>query len=262
MKKTKKEEPKKTAPKVVQKKERVENEFRKSRDILTTGSYDFKKLYNAFIKHHGGVNKAKKYAKTWLERERKFPIVNTSPDLRVYKGRMEAGKIYNYKYNPKTKDDLAYYDKNPLVLALGPSRQYKGLDIGINLNFLPPKVKLNLMTIVYNNSKSKIRRSRKKYSGIIRKGKTPNPIKDEYSSKFWYTVAKRLIPKELSWAIRSYYADRRSKTVVISYNKWQEVSVLDIADMEGITLQKAYELYARVRKEQKRKEKKQRRKQR
>lgn len=59
-----------------------------------------------------------------------------------------VGGMYMFFYDPKTKDQLPYYDAFPLVIVVGPA---KGGFYGINLHYLPPKLRLaffsNLMDI-------------------------------------------------------------------------------------------------------------------
>lgn len=58
------------------------------------------------------------------------------------------GGMYMFFYDPKTKDQLPYYDAFPLVIVVGPA---KGGFYGLNLHYLPPKLRLqffsNLMSI-------------------------------------------------------------------------------------------------------------------
>lgn len=197
-------------------------------------------LYNGVIKEHGGIIRAKKKTKDWLKSELK--TVNLSMDIKKYKNRMEAGKIYTFDYDPKLKGILSFYDKHPIVLSLGPSRQYPNLDLGINLNFLPPKYKLYLLSKIWSAYQTKIERTFKQNQKTIDAGKTPTPVK-EIPLKFWYEAAKKFVPKQLGFALRSYYVDRRSNSILFSYNKWPEVALLELDDMEGITLQQAYRMY-------------------
>ena len=178
--------------------------------------------------------------KLWLKNELK--IVNLSQDIKKYPKRMEAGKIYTFEYDPKLAHILSYYDKHPIVLSLGPSRKYKDLDLAINLNFLPPKYKLVLLSKIWKFYSRKMKKVFDKNAAIADTGKTPSPIK-ELPLNFWYDVAKKLVPKQLGFALRSYYVQRRTKTIVLSYNKWPEIALLDLQDMEGISLAKVYKLY-------------------
>lgn len=46
-----------------------------------------------------------------------------------------SGKVYLYKYNPKTKKELPYYDTLPLIIMVGPA---EGGWYGLNLHYLNP----------------------------------------------------------------------------------------------------------------------------
>ena len=56
------------------------------------------------------------------------------------------GRMYMYVYDPKTKAKLPYYDKFPLIIMVGPAP--KGF-YGINLHYLPPKLRALLMDNLY-----------------------------------------------------------------------------------------------------------------
>jgi hypothetical protein len=59
-----------------------------------------------------------------------------------------VGGMFMFGYDPKHKDTLPYYDVFPLVIVLGPA---EGGFLGLNLHYLPPKLRLvffsNLMDI-------------------------------------------------------------------------------------------------------------------
>tara|TARA_Y100000593_G_scaffold93520_1_gene188648 strand:- start:6416 stop:6937 length:522 start_codon:yes stop_codon:yes gene_type:complete len=50
--------------------------------------------------------------------------------------------LYMFKYDPKTKATLPYYDKFPLVMPL---EIYKGGFLGVNFHYLPPKFRKVLL---------------------------------------------------------------------------------------------------------------------
>ena len=62
------------------------------------------------------------------------------------------GGMYIFTYDPKHKDTLPYYDIFPLVVVIGPA---KGGFLGLNLHYLPPKLRMqffaNLMDIQGSN---------------------------------------------------------------------------------------------------------------
>ena len=60
-----------------------------------------------------------------------------------YTRRFLLGGLYFFQYNPKTKDNLPYYDTFPLVLML--ERQGDGF-LGLNLHYLPVRYRVALLT--------------------------------------------------------------------------------------------------------------------
>ena len=78
------------------------------------------------------------------------PLTMTRPLVRE-KGRFTRptdrnkflmGGLYYFYYDPKTKDDLPYYDKFPLVMPL--KREADGF-IGLNLHYLPLRYRIVFM---------------------------------------------------------------------------------------------------------------------
>lgn len=59
---------------------------------------------------------------------------------------LTVGRMYLFMYDPKTKEDLPYYDRFPLVF---PFRRVKGGFYGINMHYLPPLMRAKLMDALY-----------------------------------------------------------------------------------------------------------------
>lgn len=59
------------------------------------------------------------------------------------------GEMYFFKYDPKTKEDLPYYDTFPLVF---PINKAKGGFYGLNMHYLPPQLRAQLMDALYSLS--------------------------------------------------------------------------------------------------------------
>jgi len=74
------------------------------------------------------------------------------------------GNMYMYVYDPKTKADLPYYDRFPLVLMI---EQYKDGFLGLNLHYLRPDVRAKfldeLMKLAPGKVKSNTRLLKAKY---------------------------------------------------------------------------------------------------
>ena len=68
------------------------------------------------------------------------------------KARLVPGMIVHFFYDPKTKDKLPYYDTFPLIFFVGPAEN--GF-YGINLHYLPPSLRANLMDALYDAANNK-----------------------------------------------------------------------------------------------------------
>ena len=69
------------------------------------------------------------------------------------KRRPLLGRVFFFKYDPKTKADMPYYDTFPMVIML--ERTKKGF-VGLNLHYLPPKIRAMFFDTVMetlNNNK-------------------------------------------------------------------------------------------------------------
>lgn len=56
-----------------------------------------------------------------------------------------AGNMYMYFYDPKTKQQLPYYDSFPLIIMMGPA---EGGFYGLNLHYLPPVMRAKVIQAV------------------------------------------------------------------------------------------------------------------
>ena len=61
--------------------------------------------------------------------------------------RVLPGHMYHFYYDPKTKADLPYYDRFPLIFMVGPA---KNGFYGLNLHYLPPKLRAAMMDNLYD----------------------------------------------------------------------------------------------------------------
>ena len=75
------------------------------------------------------------------------------------------GNMYMYMYDPKTKQDLPYYDRFPLVIMI---EKYKDGFLGLNLHYLRPDIRAKfldeLMRLAPGKVKSNSRLLKAKYA--------------------------------------------------------------------------------------------------
>ena len=96
-------------------------------------------------------------SRNWL-RQKAAEVRSVNPKATITQGpvltnRIITGEMYLFAYDPKTKEDLPYYDRFPLVF---PFRRVTGGFYGINMHYLPPLLRAKLMDALYdtiNNDK-------------------------------------------------------------------------------------------------------------
>jgi hypothetical protein len=113
---------------------------------------------------------------------------------------MEFGYMYAFKYDPKTKNDLPYYDTFPLVF---PVRMDSDGFLGINFHYLPPVLRAKLMNALYSTL------TNKKYDDTTK-------VKISYSilqSASKYRYFKPMLKKYLRSRVRSQFLE-------VQVNEW------------------------------------------
>lgn len=113
---------------------------------------------------------------------------------------MEFGYMYAFKYDPKTKNDLPYYDTFPLIF---PVRMDSDGFLGINFHYLPPVLRAKLMNALYSTL------TNKKYDDTTK-------IKISYSilqSASKYRFFKPMLKKYLRSHVRSQFLE-------VQVNEW------------------------------------------
>jgi hypothetical protein len=113
---------------------------------------------------------------------------------------MEYGYMYAFKYDPKTKNDLPYYDTFPLIF---PVRMDSDGFLGINFHYLPPVLRAKLMNALYSTL------TNKKYDDTTK-------VKISYSilqSASKYRYFKPMLKKYLRSHVRSQFLE-------VQVNEW------------------------------------------
>jgi len=80
-------------------------------------------------------------AKKWLRlklKELRFSPRTLMGDLERHRKNSLIGKMYFFFYDPKTKEELPFYDKFPLVIPL---EKYGDGFLGLNLHYVPPAMR-------------------------------------------------------------------------------------------------------------------------
>lgn len=161
--------------------------------------------------------------------------------------KLKPGKIYVFRYDPKYKTVLDYYDMNPVVIALGQMMTEGGkLEVGINISWYPPKARKYIVEKIREMYKSQYETAMKK---------SPSNAQEQASVPIdLYSLKVALDKVGLSWAIRTYIPDRiKSPKAVVCYEDWEIVSRMDkpkiIPQFQGkvslFDVYKGFEFYVR-----------------
>jgi hypothetical protein len=125
----------------------------------------------------------------------------------------KIGMMYCFLYDPKTKDDLPYWDKFPVVLVL---EKYNDGFLGLNLHYLPIKYRMaflsKLMRFAQLTAEDDIKRMRISYE-ILNSAKR-------------YAEFKPMLKRYL-------FGRLRSKLLMVQPNEWDVASMLPLQQFKG-----------------------------
>jgi hypothetical protein len=186
---------------------------------------DIKKSISKAVKESGSKANARRDSEKWYT-----AALNNFQDGSVVKSsatRFMPGKIYVFRYdNPKTIEDLDWWDRNPIILALDPVGTN---DCGINLNLLPIKIKEQLLDDIYS-----------RMAGQIKTRTTRAQLKADLQAplSLSYSGAKNYLNRYgFGFAVRQYIPQRKTKQAVVSYENWWRIALCDFIQLEGSTIQ-------------------------
>lgn len=126
---------------------------------------------------------------------------------------IEYGHMYFYNYDPKYKDILPYYDKYPLVI---PFDTYKGNIVGLNLHYLPPKLRAILLDAILDLTDGKSKKQQTKLTYDI--------VKSFSASSLAIPCIKQYIPSHIT-----------SNIIEIAKDEWNTVVFLPLANWDSKT---------------------------
>lgn len=152
---------------------------------------------------------------------------------------LHPGKIYVFKYEPKYADRYAYYDKYPVVFALGKVKGLEGMNnVGINISWYPPKARKFIIETIQKMYKSQ-------YDAA--KSKNPKKAVDQKPIEIdLYAMKTALDQFGFSFAIRQYIPGKmKSPKVCICYEHFDKAIRMDqprvIPEINGkLTLMQVY----------------------
>lgn len=131
-------------------------------------------------------------------------------DVQMRREFMKQGHLYIFDYrDPKYKDVLDFYDRQPLVLCLGQTHsvEYSKNNIGINLHLLPPAVRRIVLFEVW-----------KMFSTSFKRNMYTDDTKQVRVD--WKLIKKPLEKYGVDFAIRSYIPPRQKSIIEFRYEDW------------------------------------------
>ena len=192
---------------------------------------DFSQQVKNFVQNARGLDNAQMAADKWFRTTGKS---QKDKSIESYAGPFQPGKIYIFRYeNPVTEDRLKQWDLNPVVLSLG---TVDGLDVGINLNYLPYNAKLRILDLIYKSFDSKIEEQVSKAPGDA---KGQKPILSFNAE----TLQQFLNKAGLGYAIKRYVTGLRKRSKVVSAEGWKYVPLLNLVQIKKTDIRKVQSGY-------------------
>lgn len=172
---------------------------------------------------HGGAK-----AKEWFNKE-----VIQHPEWFVKRSYMEPGKLYTFKYlDPKYKDDLLYYDEQPLLLSLHHyiSKEGNVVEIGLNLHHIPQGARIDCLCAVVDAFKKLYQGElyREKQKSIPMTWKQIEPITKKFGFAF---------------AFRSYLPELMSGTICLPFETWPKAVFLPTSGYKKMNANQILHMY-------------------
>lgn len=137
-----------------------------------------------------------------------------------HKQNAKIGSMYFYSYDPKTKDELPYYDVFPLVIPIEPKSD--GF-IGINFHYLPPMIRAKLLDALFelvNNDR---------YDNTTKLNISYQILKSASKYKYFKPALKRYLTTHL-----------RSSLLYVEPSEWAIACFLPVSQFRYGNEQKVY----------------------
>lgn len=183
----------------------------------------FQKLeFEAF---RAGIAPRTKEARAWFRnRVKSMRNINRkdllSDEPATFTSRISPGNMYHFYYDPKHKETLPYYDRFPLIIAVGPA---KGGFYGLNLHYLPPNLRAKLLDALMDLA------SDKRYDDRTKLKLSYNMLKGVSRYRWYKPTLKHYLTKHV-----------RSRFSRVPAPEWEIAIFLQTAMFEKATKGKVY----------------------
>ena len=184
-------------------------------------------LLDVFEKNKYDLKTAVTKSRAWFEqqvlimtRQQLTPqrVLNGNPEQLVT--RIMPGHLYMFVYDPKTKAELPYYDRFPLVF---PFRKTPDGFIGLNMHYLPYPLRISLLDnlLTYASNQRFDETTRLKYSWALIDGMSK------------YAAAKPCVKQYLIGHVRTQFRQVES-------NNWATAMLLPVERFVGASKQEIW----------------------
>ena len=217
--------------------------YQQNLQLFLNGPQKFWKTYGSKKGMFGGRQKVYEYFKE----EYFMPIKNEAADLGRYFNFLIPGRIYTYKYWPQHADKLAYYDRQPMMLCLKhyihPNTK-NNLQVGINLNFIPPEIRVYMIDQIVKGFKNMILQDiehRKNDTGRERNLLLFTDNFDYY--KLLDYLLETVLRSGWKFAIRQYIWENADNIKMVDYADWMLIPFIFSKDFVGASPEDVYQIY-------------------
>lgn len=132
----------------------------------------------------------------------------------------QIGQMMLFEYDPKHKDTLPYYDRFPLIFPINIA---KGGFLGMNMHYLPPRLRAQLMDALYDTANNE------RYDEKTRLDISYRILSQSSKFRLFKPTVKRYLTKHV-----------RSRFVRINASEWDIALFLPLQSFQKGSVQKVY----------------------
>lgn len=153
-------------------------------------------LNDIFVKQHYDLQTIRLRSRSWYEQQilllskkRITPNRILTNNNEALQSRIIPGNLYLYKYDPKYKEELPYYDMFPMVF---PWKANKDGFIGLNLHYLPIPLRIKLMDnlLIFKNNDKMDQTTKLKFSWQMIDGMSKFKLAEPCVKQYLYDHVK------------------------------------------------------------------------
>ena len=140
--------------------------------------------------------------------------------------KVTIGHMYAYKYDPKTKDSLPFWDEYPLVIPIG---YYPNGILGLNVHYLPPILRRKIIDILKEDF-TIAEKDENKYLKI-----SYSKLQAVSRISFFSPCIKRYLLSHV-----------KSQPVRIPFGEWENAVALQVPKWRGASSHEVYKALSKV----------------